>query len=262
MRIWLPGRLSCSTACRSANDRDRASGLIARSNSVPARCRTIAVAAKPAATSEPMRSEPACHTVRPTRPATTSTVTTICVTSGRRTRASSRSNNDGFTCRTSSSGTSENSSDTSRPMPSPCDDGRPGQRVGDLDAGRRAGQQRRDRPHRQPGEHHAEQAAGQAEHRHLRDIDGEQLRRSRAEALQHRDALHLLLHEHAGDARHADAAEDHDHEADQAQVILGAGEFLADVVFGGLVGAHARELVGEVGAQIDNQLVEAWRRAP
>ena len=120
IRIWLPGRLSCSTACRNANDFAFASGASARIRSVPARCSKIAVAANPPATMDPMRSDPACHTVRPTRPATTNTVTAICVTSTRRGRGSSRSNNDGFTCRTSSSGTSENNSDTSRPMPSPC----------------------------------------------------------------------------------------------------------------------------------------------
>ena len=32
--------------------------------------------------------------------------------------------------------------------------------------------------------------------------------------------LHLLLHEDPRHARHADAAEDHDHEANQAQVVL------------------------------------------
>ncbi len=37
MRIWLPGRLNCSTACRSANQRDRASGRTAAMSATPAR---------------------------------------------------------------------------------------------------------------------------------------------------------------------------------------------------------------------------------
>ncbi len=45
--------------------------------------------------------------------------------------------------------------------------------------------------------------------------------------------LDLLLHEHPGDARHADPAENHDHQADQAQIVLGAAEVFAEIAFGG-----------------------------
>ena len=41
MRIWLPGRLRCSTAWRSANDFDLASGTTARISSDPATCSTM-----------------------------------------------------------------------------------------------------------------------------------------------------------------------------------------------------------------------------
>ena len=51
-----------------------------------------------------------------------------------------------------------------------------------------------------------------------------------ADALQHGDAAHLLQDEDAGDARDRDAAEDHDDQPDQAQVVLGALEVPADVV--------------------------------
>ena len=120
MRIWLPGRLSCSTAWRSAKDRDRANGAISLITRMPAKCSSSAVPAKPAATTSPTRQLPACHTVKATSAVMTNSVTTIWSASGRLLRASSRSSNDGFTCRTSSNGTSENNSDTSRPIPTPC----------------------------------------------------------------------------------------------------------------------------------------------
>src|SRR5688572_23045522 len=131
-------------------------------------------------------------------------------------------------------------------------DGRHGQRVRDVDAGRDAGEQRRNRAHRQRRQRHAERAAGEPENRDLCDIDRQQLRRAPANALEDGDALHLLLHEHARHARHADAAENHDHQADEAQIVFGAGEILADVVFRRLVGAHACEFVDEIGAQVDD----------
>ena len=79
------------------------------------------------------------------------------------------------------------------------DDGRPGKRVGDLNARSRAGQQRRDPAHRQPGEENAQQAAGQAEHRDLRDIDRE-CWDDRAPTHFNTAMLFILLHEHAGHA--------------------------------------------------------------
>ncbi len=59
-------------------------------------------------------------------------------------------------------------------------------------------------------------------------------RRRGAEALQDRDAADLLPDEHARDARHADAAEDDDDQADQAQVVLRPGQVLAHLVLGPL----------------------------
>ena len=112
----------------------------------------------------PIRSEPACQTVSPTRPATTtSDDEQSAATSNRRGAVSARSSSDGLTCRISSSGTSENSTETSRPMPKPCSTAGTVRRVVDDDAGRRrGGQRRRNRANRQPGEHDAERAAGQA----------------------------------------------------------------------------------------------------
>ena len=145
MRIWLPGRLSCSTAWRSANDRDRASGAIGPDHRVPARCSTSAVPAKPAATTSPIAPVAGLpHRQRDQRRRRQTSVTSICTASGRRLRGSSRNSSDGFTWRTSSSGTSENSSDTSRPMPTPCAMAGQRQRVDDLDARRGAGEQRRE----------------------------------------------------------------------------------------------------------------------
>ena len=77
MRIWLPGRLSCSTACRRANDRERASGAISLITRMPAKCSSSAVAVNPAATVRPTRQLPACHTVNATRADITNIVTTI-----------------------------------------------------------------------------------------------------------------------------------------------------------------------------------------
>ena len=122
MRTWLPGRLSCSTAWRSgkplgARQRHRPR----ESAASPPRAARSGGAGKPDGDdqSRPARArlpdreadQPRHDQQRDARPGSTS---------GRRLRGSSRSSSDGLTCRTSSSGTSENSSDTSRPMPSPC----------------------------------------------------------------------------------------------------------------------------------------------
>ena len=133
--------------------------------------------------------------------------------------ASSRSSSDGLTCRTSSSGTSENSSDTSRPMPNPCSTAGPVSAVVDVDAGVAAAARSTESRDRERRQQHAKHAAGEAERDDLGHVDGQQLRRPPADALQDRDAPDLLLHEHARDARHADAAENHDHQADEAQVV-------------------------------------------
>ena len=140
-RTWLPGRVSCSTAWRSANQPlSRAAGSM-RSAATPARCSTSAVAARPTATTSPMRTEPACHTVSSDQRGGHQAIVTHLHAS--RTGAavvSSRSSRDGFTWRTSSSGTSANSSDTSSPIPSALQDRRRRQRVVDGHPGGRRGQ--------------------------------------------------------------------------------------------------------------------------
>ena len=52
-RVWLPGRDRCSTAWRSGNDREFASGAISATSARPARCSTTASAAKPTQTTSP-----------------------------------------------------------------------------------------------------------------------------------------------------------------------------------------------------------------
>ncbi len=164
---------------------------------------------------------------------------------------SSRSSSDGLTSRTCSSGTTENSSETSTPIADALRRGAPRDAV--LRPRRAAASSRpsasghgRDRGARQ---HHAEQAAGQTERQHLQQVDADDLPAARADALQHGDAAHLLEHEDARDARHRDAAENHDDQADQAQIVLGAIEVPADLVVGRPVRSGVDELVREVGAQ-------------
>jgi hypothetical protein len=106
---------------------------------------------------------------------------------------------------------------------------------------------------RHGGNRHPQQAAAQPEQHDLRDVGRQDLPGGCADALQDRDALDLLLHEHAGDAPHADAPE-HDHdEADQAEVILRAQQVLADVVLGRSVRARLHETVAEVAADLAGQ---------
>ena len=150
IRAWLPGRLSCSTAWRSGNQRACASGAIARDQRDARRGAARAPSpAKPTATTAPTRSEPACQIGerRPARRPRRRVDADLHRDRSRRVAASARSSSDGLTCRMSSSGTSENSTDTSRPMPNPCSDGGTGQRVVDDDARRRGGGQRRTESH-------------------------------------------------------------------------------------------------------------------
>ena len=95
--------------------------------------------------------------------------------------------------------------------------------------------------HRASRQDEAEETARQSEDQHLGDVDGQQLRRPRTDALEHGDALDLLLDEDAGHAGDANAAEDDDDQADEAQVVLRAREVLADVVLGGFVGPDSGE---------------------
>ena len=244
-RVWLPGRARLRTACRSGNQRDardRAHGADdarARRGAAARRCRRTraqTISAHRAAT-------PPASRRSPTSAAPTSTAATTCVQSMSASRARMprqrpprrdspparpspavvppRSSSSGLTRRTSSSGTSENSSETSRPTLTPCHT---------AEAVRRIAASRRTRRRYSPGSPpaparasaDAQHAPGQPEHDDLQHVGGEHLPRRRADALQDRDALDLLPHEHARDAPHADAAEHEDHEADQAQVVLGA----------------------------------------
>jgi hypothetical protein len=57
-----------------------------------------------------------------------------------------------------------------------------------------------------PRDRHAEEAARQAERHHLKNVNGNDLRVARADALENRDAFDFLQDEHACDARDGDAA--------------------------------------------------------
>ena len=116
--------------------------------------------------------------------------------------------------------------------------------VGQNRRGRRRPRQReRNRADRRAGDRDAEQAAGEAERHHLQQVHGDDLAAARAEALEHGNAANLLLDEHAHDARHGDAAEDDDDQADEAQVVLGAVEVAPDLVVARLVRAHVQVLL-------------------
>ena len=68
----------------------------------------------------PTRSDAACHAVSATSAADTTIDRADLRPVAPAARVSSRSSSDGLTSRTCSSGTTENSSDTSTPMPIPC----------------------------------------------------------------------------------------------------------------------------------------------
>ena len=102
---------------------------------------------------------------------------------------------------------------------------------------------------REPPEANAHDTAAQPEDHHLQQVYGHHLPGSSTEAFQHRDALQLLVDEHARDARHADAAEHDDDQSDQAEVVLGALQVLADFVLGRPVRAGGHEGVPEIGSQ-------------
>ena len=84
----------------------------------------------------------------------------------------------------------------------------------------------------------------------------------RAKALEDRDALDLLAHEDAGHAPHADAAEHDDHEADEAQVVLGADEVVADVVFEQRVRSRRHEVAAQLVAAAASSGDRRRPRAP
>ena len=134
-----------------------------------------------------------------------------------------------------------------------------GERQADRDRAERGeGVGRRGQQH-QRAEREAHQAAGRAEQQHLHDVDAEHLRDRRADALQHGDALQLLLDEDARHAPDADAAEHDHHVADQPEIVLRDLQLLADAVFVVAVRPHRHQCVAERDAQIARQPFEARR---
>ena len=105
----------------------------------------------------------------------------------------------------------------------------------------------------------AEQAPREAEEDHLQHVNRDDLPAPRADALQDRDAANLLEDEHTGYARHRDAAEDHDHQPDETQIILGAIEIAADLILGRSKRAGVDEFFSEVGAKIPDQRLRLFR---
>ena len=69
-----------------------------------------------------------------------------------------------------------------------------------------------------------------AERQRLEQIHRQNLAARAADTFHDRDALDLLPHEHARHARHGDAAEHDDDEADEAQIVFGALEVFADLL--------------------------------
>ena len=70
------------------------------------------------------------------------------------------------------------------------------------------------------------------------------------DALHHRNALDLLPDEHARDARHGDAAEHDDDEADEAEIIFRALEVFADLLLAIPIRTHAHELRPQLGLEV------------
>ena len=134
-RVWLPGRARCSTACRSANERACRSGCTARTSADAGEMQHERRSRRSRRTAPGRRaSDPACQAATPTSAAATrhGDAPLQPVEPRRRRGMSCRSSSDGLTWRTSSSGTSENSSDTSRPIGEALHDGAERQAVVDL----------------------------------------------------------------------------------------------------------------------------------
>ncbi len=115
--------------------------------------------------------------------------------------------------------------------------------------------ERRNRGQHQGRERDAQHAARKAEQQNLGHVDGEHLSRAAPDALENGDAPHLLLDEHARDARHADAAENQHDQADEAQVVLGPRQVLTHLVLGAAIPAHVNELVGKRLPQLEDDLL-------
>ena len=181
-------------------------------------------ATNPAESSRPTCSDPACHAATPTSAAPTATATVhFSPVEPRQRGTSCRSSSDGLTLRTRAAGRPRTAATPARRSPGPGATRSSRQAIVDL-------QQRREIAARRPAERcnttpasaTPSGAPGEPQQQHLRHIDREHLARGAPDALQDGDAADLLLHEHPRDARDADAAEDEDHQAHEAQVVLGA----------------------------------------
>ena len=89
----------------------------------------------------------------------------------------------------------------------------------------------------------------------LHQVHGEDLTARASNALHDRDAFDFLPHEHARHARDRDASEHDDDEADQAEIIFGALEILADLFLTIAVRPHANELGPKLGLQTARQRI-------
>ena len=127
------------------------------------------------------------------------------------------------------------------------------------------GQQRRRRSKRQrdrrdggPGDGDAEKAARKPKRHHLQQIDGDNLAVASAHTFQDGDALDFLKHEHPDDARHCNAAEDDNHQADKAEVILRAIEIAAHLIVVRTIRPHVDEVVAEIAPQRPKQRLDSF----
>ena len=153
--------------------------------------------------------------------------------------------------RTCSSGTMENSSDTSPPIVRPCSAALHVTPYFDIRQQRRGSGTERERngADGEAGQQDTQQAARQSQREDLQEVDRDDFAAAGAQALQDGDAANLLKNEDAGDARDGDAAEDDDDQADEAQVVLGAIEVAADLILVRAVRPHVGELVAQLGPQ-------------
>ncbi len=87
----------------------------------------------------------------------------------------------------------------------------------------------------------------------LQDVGGQDLTCRGADAFEDRHALDLLAHEDARHAPDANPAKRQDHEADQAQVVFGAKQIVADLILGRSIRPHVHELVTELLAKIAHE---------
>ena len=108
------------------------------------------------------------------------------------------------------------------------------------------------------GHPYAQDAPGEAEHHDLEHVDRHDLAARGAGTFQHRDAVHLLQHEDARHARHGNAAQDDDDQADHAEVVLRPIEVAADFIVRRTVRAGVDELFLEVRPQSPDKWLYLW----